>query len=70
MTPTAKLSRNEMVQAAAARRLVLTRSGRIGRLVRYDAPKQRGRARVLTHAGTGFVVSCDDIIEIDLEDYK
>jgi len=25
---------------------------------------------VLTHAGTGFVVKCDDIVEIDLEDHN
>lgn len=65
-----KLSRNEMVQAAAARRLVVTKSGRIGRLVRWDSAGHRNRARVETHAGTGFTVPCTDVLEVDLEDHN
>ena len=70
MRRVADLKRNDMVQAAANRRLVLTRSGRIGRLVRWDAPAHRNKARVITHAGTGFTVKCDEILEVDLEDHN
>ena len=67
MKQVAGLDRNVMVKAAAARRLVVTRSGRVGRLVRWDAPKSRNRARIITHAETGFVVKCEDVLEVDLE---
>ena len=70
MTPTANLTRADMVRAAAARYVVLTRSGRVGRLVRWDAPSQRGRARVETHAGTGFTIPLADVIEVDLENHR
>lgn len=67
MTPVSELSREQMVRAAAERRVVLTRTGRIGRLARWDTMKRPGKARVLTHADTGFTVKCCDVLKVELD---
>ena len=66
MTPTADLTRQEMVSAAAARCIVRTATGKVGRLTRWDSPKSRGRARIITTVGTGITLRLEQVTHVDL----
>lgn len=63
-----RLSTHDLVRAAAARRLVRLRSGRVVILVRW--PSTFGRVkryvRVTSDAGKAFTVRTDDIVEVDI----